>query len=98
VCGICEDLYCRENGEIEMIEAALMLNGDKTKLVKAKYRNRLHHRGRLTNRIFCLKSFREREVGNLSFDECKKPCEFAAKIEENGVWCSFGQEEQNEKK
>lgn len=73
--------------------AVLMLHKNKTVLVKAKFRPRIRCNGRLTNRIGCMKERRERDVGNISFDKCKDGCKDAAKIDENGVWCSFGQEE-----
>jgi len=75
-------------------EAALMLHHNKKMLVKAKFRHRIRCKGRLTNRIGCMKDRRERGVGNVSFDECKKPCGYAAKFEENGVWCSYGQKQE----
>jgi len=75
-------------------EAALMLHPNKKMLVKVKFKHRIFHRHRLTNRISCPKDRRERLVGNISFDQCKKPCEFAVKIEEKGVWCSYGQKQE----
>lgn len=81
-----------------MTLTALMLNRQKTELVKAVFRHRIHDRSRLTNRIYCLKERRERDVGNVSFDKCKEGCKNAVKIEEKGVWCSFEQEGDTDRK
>lgn len=73
--------------------AVLILHKNKNILVKAKFRPRVRLNGRRTNRIACLKERRESGVGNVSFDKCKDGCPDAVKIEEKGVWCSFGQAE-----
>lgn len=76
----------RQEGERAVLTQAIsMLNKRKTELVKAKFRHRIHHRGRVTNRIFCAKKRKETDLGNASFDNCKAGCMSAVKIEEMGV-------------
>jgi hypothetical protein len=59
----------------------------------AVFRKRISNNLRVTNRVYCAREKRNRGVGNVSFDDCKAGCCDAAQIEENGVWCSFGQSE-----
>lgn len=59
--------------------------------VRAVFRKRIFHRHRMTCRVCCPKDRFERGVGNVSIEQCKGGCKDAVRVEEKGVWCSFGQ-------
>lgn len=70
-------------------EAALTLSQDKRRLVLAKFRPRMKHKGRLTMRIFCLKAMEKVYVPNQSIQKCAE-CTSNVKQTELGVYCSYG--------
>lgn len=69
--------------------AALTLSQNGKRLVLAKFRPRLKHRHRITQRIWCKRESDKRFVGNQSIQHCEK-CRDKVKVTDLGVYCSYG--------